>query len=292
MEYLLGDRIKDLREHLKMSQRALCKDICTQGLISRIENNTAIPTAPLLHQIAIKLGVDSNYFFDDISSHGYNYVKEVMNTIDKHIGNCEYQEVMNIVKQEKVNPLFNKRHLQQYLYWREGICTYYLHKDREKALELLNKSLYMGTLQNQYTETEIDILASQAIIYSLSGDLEHAAEIYKSLLRNVDSLLFVRDKRLVIRILYNASVNSYERKEYEEALKYIDKAYNTCIEEDQLYLFGHILFQKGCALFRYDPSKRDTCIELLKEALWIYELKPVPEFIAYLKEEMKIMTKS
>ncbi|WP_078596165.1 helix-turn-helix domain-containing protein [Evansella clarkii] len=292
MDYTLGDRIRDLREHLNMSQRELCRDICTQGLISRIETNTATPTAPVLHQIAVRLGVDLNYFFDDISRDGLNYVKEVMNTIDKYIRDQEYEQVMEIVELEKDNPLFNKKHLQQYLLWREGICVYYLHNDADHALELLDNAFNMGKSEKKFSEVEIDILASKAIIYSLIKKLDDAANIYRKIIRDVTSLRVVQNKRLVIRVLYNASRNAYDRHEYGEALDYINKALNTCIKEQQLYLLGHILFQKGSTLFRYDPAEKETCIKLLEEALWVYELDPVPAFITALKEEMTLIRQS
>ena len=118
MDYLIGDRIKDLREHLNISQKALSKDICTQGQISKIESNTTIPTAPLLNQIANRLGVDINYFFDDLSRNGIHYVQEAKLNIDKLIRNQNYHEVMYAVRLEKKNPLFRKPHLQQYLLWK------------------------------------------------------------------------------------------------------------------------------------------------------------------------------
>ncbi|PYZ91710.1 hypothetical protein CR194_18985 [Salipaludibacillus keqinensis] len=290
MNYLIGDRLKDLREHLSMSQKELCEEICTQGLISRIENNTATPTAPLLHQMAIRLGVDLNYFFDDISRNGINYVKETTNLIDSHIRDHHYPEVMKIIRFEKNNPLFKERHLKQYLLWREGICLFHMNHDSHQALTLLDNALKLRVdSEKNLTENEIDILASKAIIYSKMNELDLAAEIYSKLLSQVDSLPMLSSQRLIIRILFNASRNEYDRKNFKQSILYADKAIKTCLEEDQLYLLGHLFFQKGCSLFQYDPTEKDKSIELLNEALHIYRLKPVTEFINDLHEELEII---
>ncbi|SES21879.1 helix-turn-helix domain-containing protein [Salipaludibacillus aurantiacus] len=294
MDYTLGKRIKDLREHLKISQKELCDGICTQGLISRIEGDTATPTAPLLHQIAIRLGVDLNYFFDDISRNGIHYVKEAISHMDKHIRDHNYGEVMKTIQFEKKNPLFKKRHLQQYLLWREGICIFHMENDSQKALELLDRAFHLRLDSNKHpmTETEIDILASKAIVHSKINELDYAADIYRTLLSQLEALPLLKKNRLIIRILFNASRNAYDRNNYMESLFYADKAIKICIEEGHLYLLGHLLFQKGCSLFKHDPSQKEKSLRLLKEALWIYELNPVPEFIKDLNDEIQFIENS
>ncbi|WP_280771191.1 helix-turn-helix domain-containing protein [Salipaludibacillus daqingensis] len=293
MDYLLGERIKDLREHLHISQKGLCEGICTQGLISRIERNTATPTAPLLHQLALRLGVDLNYFFDDISRNGINYVKETIRNIDSQIRDHKYEEVMQTVHLEKKNPLFREKHLKQYLLWREGICVFHMYDDSERALNILDQALQLqqGNERN-YTETEMDILASKAIIYSIINKLDVAADIYKILLTHIESLSMLKQNRLIIRILFNASRNAYDRKKYRESLFYADKAIKICLEEEHLYLLGQLYFQKGCSLFEYDRAYKEESLELLHKTLWIYELNPVPELIEDLKEEINYIQNS
>ncbi|WP_100374142.1 helix-turn-helix domain-containing protein [Bacillus sp. FJAT-45037] len=287
MDYSIGERIKDLREHLKMSQKDLCKNICTQGLISRIERSTTIPTAPLLHQLALRLGVDLNYFFDDISRNGINYVQEVKLTINKLIHSHDYHEIMKIVQLEKKNPLFRESHLQQYLLWREGICIYHLEKDSEKALSFLDKALQVRPGTNHtLTEIEVDILASKAIVFSKINDLGQAAAIYEHIFRKIGSFPNFKNKRLLIRVLYNASRNAFDRQNYKESLSYADKALNICIEEEHLYLLGNLFYLKGCTLFRHDRTQKATSLKLLHHAWQIYQLNPIPVLINSLEEEI------
>ncbi|MCR6098734.1 helix-turn-helix domain-containing protein [Salipaludibacillus agaradhaerens] len=293
MDYLIGDRIKDLRDHLHMSQQELSDGICTQGLISRIEKHTATPTAPLLHQLALRLGVDLNYFFDDISRNGIDYVKETINHIDQLVRHHEYEDVMKTIQLEKTNPLFKKPHLQQYFIWREGICVFHMEKDSKKSLLLLDEALALRPdNQKKMSEMDIDILSSKAIVYSEIGRLDLAADIYTTLLNEIERLPLRREYRLIIRILFNASRNAYDRKNYRESLFYANKGIKTCVNEDQLYLLGHLFYQKGCSLFRLHPAKKQESLQLLYDALWIYQLHPVPKVIQELVEEIEIIKNS
>ncbi|WP_156008109.1 helix-turn-helix domain-containing protein, partial [Streptococcus ruminantium] len=65
MGTLLATRIKSRRKELKLSQKELAEGICKQGQISRLENGEYTPGSELLHQLAKKLKVSMDYFFDE-----------------------------------------------------------------------------------------------------------------------------------------------------------------------------------------------------------------------------------
>ncbi|HFI0259112.1 TPA: helix-turn-helix domain-containing protein, partial [Streptococcus suis] len=65
MVMLLASRIKSRRKELKLSQKELAEGICKQGQISRLENGEYTPGSELLYQLAQKLNVSMDYFFDE-----------------------------------------------------------------------------------------------------------------------------------------------------------------------------------------------------------------------------------
>jgi transcriptional regulator with XRE-family HTH domain len=59
---IIGNKIKELRQVVDITQGELADGICTQALISRMEKGDIYPNATTLYQISKKLGVDVNYF--------------------------------------------------------------------------------------------------------------------------------------------------------------------------------------------------------------------------------------
>ena len=60
----IGEKIKFLRLSKKLTQSAICGDLITRNMLSRIENGAALPSLPTLKQLADALGVSAGYFLD------------------------------------------------------------------------------------------------------------------------------------------------------------------------------------------------------------------------------------
>jgi len=65
MEIRVGDKIKQSRKELKMSQAALGGEHISKGMLSLIENNLATPSMKSLQYIAERLNKPVSYFLDD-----------------------------------------------------------------------------------------------------------------------------------------------------------------------------------------------------------------------------------
>lgn len=61
----LGKKIKDLRLSLGITQSELCGDTITRNMLSRIENDAALPSLPTLQYLSKRLGVSAGFFLDD-----------------------------------------------------------------------------------------------------------------------------------------------------------------------------------------------------------------------------------
>ncbi|WP_449621019.1 helix-turn-helix domain-containing protein [Robertmurraya sp. Marseille-Q9965] len=103
----LGQAIKDLRQAVGLSQEELASGICNQAQISNLENNNAMPSAMLLNQIANKLGVDMNYFFEMQESHKVEYLQNSKKYIRKLIRMRDYKNLYEVVLSEKQTPVLS-----------------------------------------------------------------------------------------------------------------------------------------------------------------------------------------
>ena len=61
----LGQRIKDERTRLGLSQRQLCGDVITRNMLSQIENGAARPSMDTLSYLAKQLGKSVSYFLEE-----------------------------------------------------------------------------------------------------------------------------------------------------------------------------------------------------------------------------------
>lgn len=69
MIILIGQKIKDRREYLNLSQRELAEGLCTQALISKIEQGKIKPSSKIIQQLSNRLQVPTSYFFRENSNH-------------------------------------------------------------------------------------------------------------------------------------------------------------------------------------------------------------------------------
>jgi len=92
----IGDKIKALRLSKKMTQAALCGDVITRNMLSRIENNVALPSLTTLQHLADVLGVSAGYFLD-AANDPFPYQKLVLiEAIKDAYRNEDYTRVLSM----------------------------------------------------------------------------------------------------------------------------------------------------------------------------------------------------
>ena len=92
----IGDKIKALRLSKKMTQATLCGDVITRNMLSRIENNVALPSLPTLQHLADTLGVSAGYFLDQAQD-PFPYQKLfLIEAIKDAYRNADYTRVLSL----------------------------------------------------------------------------------------------------------------------------------------------------------------------------------------------------
>lgn len=279
----IGSNIRELRKALGISQKKLAEGICTQAQISKIENGSIYPLSTTLYLISRRLGVDVNYFFDVCETPRLDYVNEVFELIRKFIRKREYEKVFAIVKVEKDNPLFQSIRNRQFIIWHEGICIYYLQKDKEKALETLNRALSL-TLSANYSSRELEILNSIGIIHCEEDEYAQANACFEKAISQYQMFPIKNDVNIIIRLYYNYAKSLTKIQEYDKSIQCCDQGIKTCLDHEMMYSLGELFYHKGYNL--YKKRKIDEAIYQMKKAIQIFELQKNQTFLDYVQKKI------
>ncbi|MCF6136447.1 helix-turn-helix domain-containing protein [Pseudalkalibacillus berkeleyi] len=244
---MVGEEVRKLRKTMGISQKELCKGICTQAEISKIENNQTAPLANTLYHISKKLGVKIDYFFESSESNNYEYIDDFFYFLRNAVRKKDYVNLQRMIRSEKNNPLFqNNLAMKQLLRWHEGICIYHVNNDAKRAIELLNNSLEMTNhSKDYYIERELEILNSIGIIYLETEQYNLADETFQKALIQYKRLPFKNEKKVFSRLCYNYSNALTNLEKYNESISIAKEGIQSCIENESFYLIGELYFQVG-----------------------------------------------
>lgn len=90
----LGQKIKQLRLELGLSQRGLCGETITRNMLSQIENGTARPSMDTLRILAERLGKPVSYFLEEVSASAN---QELMGQARQAYGAAQYETVLELL---------------------------------------------------------------------------------------------------------------------------------------------------------------------------------------------------
>ena len=281
---IIGQRIRELRKSLKLSQEELAEGICTQAQISKIEKGDVFPYANTLYLISQKLGVDVNYFFAIGSTPRIDYVNEVFRQLRLTRRSLQFEEMDRIIKLEEKNPLFtqNSRHLQMIL-WNKGLCEHALYKNTEGGIKILWEAIELTHTNNKvWTEREIEILIAIGSIYSEEGRTQEASDIFLGALENLQQLVFISDNTILPRLYYNLARVYGMLENYEESNYYCKKGIKHCLSKDNLYPLGELHYQ---ICYNYEKmGQLDKALSYLDKAVIIFELLEDQTYLPTLKD--------
>ena len=160
MGSLLATRIKSRRKELKLSQKELAEGICKQGQISRLENGEYTPGSELLHQLAKKLNVSMDYFFDEQILNESTELIDFKKISKTFITQRNYESLKYIYDLEK-------KKSQE---WIASLVEFYVHDRRELAIERLEKAL------KSTHKTDINYLQISNTLFNFYYDTDSLAK--------------------------------------------------------------------------------------------------------------------
>ena len=280
----VGEKIKELRKQIGLSQKELSHNICTQAQISKIEKGEVLPLSSTLYLISKRLGVDVNYFFDIGTTPRLDYVDETFRQLKIARRNTDYQTIKQIVEAEEKNPLFihHKRSLQVLL-WHKAIYVYEVEHQLNKALEMIDESIAL-TFDTVYTEREIEIYISKGIFYSEEGMLDDSLRILENGCRALNQLPYIQDDTIKSRLYFNVARVLTSMSKYDASIAYCKEGIDWVIEKDNLYLLAHFHYHIG---YNYELQKNfSLATSYMKDALMIFQLVKDYRYTQYIQDKI------
>ncbi|TKI11600.1 helix-turn-helix domain-containing protein [Bacillus wiedmannii] len=278
--------IKELRMKKNISQSELCHGICSQSQISKIEKGMIYPSSILLYQLSERLGIDPNNIFALTQNKKLKYVENVKYVMRDCTKQKQYNELYEIVKQEKNENNFQLKEDKQFLIWHEAIAIFHVNKSIKTALNLLNSALKLTVTNVDFlSEREIDIMQSMAIFHWANKEYEKSITILRRCLTNFNKLDFPRDKEIKLKIIFNLAKILGLANQHEEAIKYNDMGIKLAINLNTLYLLGELYYGKAWNLLKLEQYNEEDVADNMKKALFIFELTEKENLIKMVKEK-------
>ncbi|WP_018923466.1 helix-turn-helix domain-containing protein [Salsuginibacillus kocurii] len=251
----IGFNIRYYRKLRGLTQKELANGICTQAQISKIEKGEVIPLSSTIFEIAQRLCLDVNYFFDKSLYETTDYISVLMSEIRRLIRDRAYEELLQLIDKENEQLFHENDYTKQFVLWHKGICIIHVQENYPYALKVLEEALNLTyTDADLISEQEIEILNSIGIAYDLNEEYEKAEKTYE---KAINSWKYVPniDVRVKIRVLYNLSKVKKYIGDIEGSKKTAEEAIRLCIREEQLYLLGELHYQVGsCQLLEQQKA--------------------------------------
>ncbi|WP_421383250.1 helix-turn-helix domain-containing protein [Bacillus salacetis] len=239
----IGLVLKDLRLSIGMSQNVLCKGICSQSQLSKIESGEALPLATTLYLLSNRLGVTVNHLFDLTADGRLDYILDVKEQIRHLIRKKDYKSVFTLVQREEGNPNFMKNPSnRQFLLWHKGVSTFYIENNFHKAFSFLEEALAITKSSDRFLlEQEIAILNSMGAVHFDIKNTKESIRIFKKALNHIKSAPHhTYSLKINIRILFNLARSLTAEKEYQESLSLCQQGIELSILQESLYLLGEL----------------------------------------------------
>ncbi|WP_170031818.1 helix-turn-helix domain-containing protein [Alteribacillus bidgolensis] len=280
----VGKKIQELRRYHSMTQSDLAKGICTQAQVSKIENGTIIPYSNTLFQISERLGADMYYFFEEARSDRPDYVEEVFEHLKELRFNHQYEEIRSILQHEKNNPLFQHSYYKQYMLWHKSICLYHLDRNTEEAVQVINEALSVDD-NPSFTERKGEMMNTLAVFYDLEKDYEKASEICKKALSHFHSLKRIKNISVELRLIYTLTKSLTNQEHFDSSVFWCEKGIKRCIDTNNMYVFGELLYQKGRNLIFL--GKQDEGTKSWSKALAVFEITSQKHLADIVRKELQ-----
>lgn len=237
MGMLLASRLKNRRKELKLSQKELADGICKQGQISRLENGEYTPGSELLYQLAKKLNVSMDYFFDEHIVNENSELTEFKKIVKTFISQRNYESLKYIYDLEKEKSHRLSLSDKIYLEWIASLVDFYVHDRRERAIDRLEKAL------KSTHKTDINHLQISNTLFNFYHDTDNLVRfdmMKEELTTHLQQLTLntIEELELSIKFNYNLGRYFWLQNNMEAAIKQVTATIKLCQEYRTTYLLA------------------------------------------------------
>lgn len=246
-----GEVIKTIRKQRKMTQKMLSQNICSQSVLSRIENDGEIPNVLVMAQLCQRMGVTIDQVMS-MHSTEVQHLHELLEQMAYCFFHKDYDKLQHLLeKPNLLNHLYLDTDLQLYYYYL-GSCRFFKDQDYELALEDLKQGLaYTFRLEKaNVSATEIQLISCIGRVYEELGQEQTARENLAYSLQLFYELPPERMSNMAAKVFYNYAHFLHNQGEYSQGLKIAKEGIEVARKQksyyylDELFLLAGLIYEK------------------------------------------------
>ena len=280
--YHIGEYIKRKREEQKIKQDELCYGICDRSTLSRIERGKQEPSYYILKALLQRLGISEDRCQILMGAQEFEIAELQREIVADNVRKDFSSALKKIRRLEELSQSAENPLLQQFIlrvraaagYEENGERLDYDNPTQRKmliqALELTCPGITMENVGSfLLSEDEAKIINQIAITYSEEGKRRQAIEIYRQLIRYVQSHFAGCEVGQVMLPLtaYNYSRLLGQERRYEEAIEIAELGRQCCVKYNKCRFLGGLLFNIAYCL--HDLGKDVESMELMIQSYYV-----------------------
>lgn len=226
----IGHLIKNTRKKKSLSQKELASGICSQAMISSIENNEYLPNAALFLALCNKLGlsVDTNFLSQELK---FDCNQELSNKLFDLCKKHQYQALIEYLDTPQVLADLDTDLDYQIYYYYHGCSIYQLTHDLISCKRDFELALtYTVDLQKPDPKNEIELLLlnSLGVVNMELFQVQEAQKLFHSVNKIMEKVSSKSENLNVIffqqgTVKFKQSKYSEAVERYMQGLKFLEK---------------------------------------------------------------------
>lgn len=281
--YHIGEYIKRKREEKEIKQDELCYGICDRSTLSRIERGKQEPSYYILKALLQRLGISEDRCQILMGAQEFEIAELQREIVADNVRKDFSSALKKIRRLEELSQSAENPLLQQFIlrvraaagYEENGERLDYDNPTQRKmliqALELTCPGITMENMCSfLLSENEAKIINQIAITYSEEGNRRQAIEIYRQLIRYVQSHFAGCEIGQVMLPLtaYNYSKALGLERRYEEAIEIAELGRQCCVKYNKCRMLGGLLLNIAYCLHQLGDDEKSQ--KLLLNSYYAY----------------------
>ena len=267
--YHIGEYIKRKREEKEIKQDELCYGICDRATLSRIERGKQEPSYYILKALLQRLGISEDRCQILMGPQEFEISELQREIVADNVRKDFSSALKKIRRLEELSQSAENPLLQQFILRVRAAAGYEENGERLDYDNPTQRKMLENMCSFLLSENEAKIINQIAITYSEEGNRRQAIEIYRQLIRYVQSHFAGCEIGQVMLPLtaYNYSRLLGQERRYEEAIEIAELGRQCCVKYNKCRFLGGLLFNIACCL--HDLGKDVESMELMVQSYYV-----------------------
>ncbi|GCF95426.1 transcriptional regulator [Enterococcus florum] len=264
----IGRVLKEFRKEHRMTQKDLSQDICSQSVLSRIENDEEIPNIIVMQQLCQRLGITIDQLMVDFLPEEL-LLRKYFHKMYQLLRAERYSEIDETLEYlDEQEFVFLDKDRQQFYFFR-AVCCYYLECDPESALKLLRKGLELSISKKYhgYFDNKLLLLGFAAKMNEVLHNRNEAERFYCQGVDLFRTMMSGYSEKIELsQVFLNYASFLKKEQQYERAEHILDLGLRWNQHQQSYYKFSEMLALKIFLLQQQGKIEKVAKFQELLEA--------------------------